>query len=387
MSLGNNIKKFRHDLGITQEELAGILSVTGQAVSKWESGAGLPDVTQIVPLAQALNVSTDALFGFGVESYDHKLADEIWFEAKKLRDSGEPSQGALAAVEYLDQKCEENIFNYGIMVRFVQSVAHMSRLVNPHNSYCKDLLADDRKRWNHLVKSAENRALQVIRYSGEKESAEECHYALAWLYWHLREFEKGREHIAELPSIKSNMLKEPLLPYYSFVEADGDGMEGWKSLVRDNYQNFIRALNKQIVYAAEGLMWSGTLSDAEENCHWGLSVMDRFCENSKMRAYCQGYYRDTAKFLVGAYLRNSKPDKAAQEWKKLCEKIEEYIQFCDEINSFDKALVIRDYGEKAAENMSHYTREWIEGKKQFMLGQLKEWCDNAVFAEFEKQIS
>ncbi len=387
MSLGNNIKKFRHDLGITQEELAGILSVTGQAVSKWESGAGLPDVTQIVPLAQALNVSTDALFGFGVESYDHKLADEIWFEAKKLRDSGEPSQGALAAVEYLDQKCEENIFNYGIMVRFVQSVAHMSRFVNPHNSYCKDLLADDRKRWNHLVKSAENRALQVIRYSGEKESAEECHYALAWLYWHLREFEKGREHIAELPSIKSNMLKEPLLPYYSFVEADGDGMEGWKSLVRDNYQNFIRALNKQIVYAAEGLMWSGTLSDAEENCHWGLSVMDRFCENSKMRAYCQGYYRDTAKFLVGAYLRNSKPDKAAQEWKKLCEKIEEYIQFCDEINSFDKALVIRDYGEKAAENMSHYTREWIEGKKQFMLGQLKEWCDNAVFAEFEKQIS
>lgn len=387
MSLGNNIKKFRHDLGITQEELAGILSVTGQAVSKWESGAGLPDVTQIVPLAQALNVSTDALFGFGVESYDHKLADETWFEAKKLRDSGEPSQGALAAVEYLDQKCEENIFNYGIMVRFVQSVAHMSRFVNPHNSYCKDLLADDRKRWNHLVKSAENRALQVIRYSGEKESAEECHYALAWLYWHLREFEKGREHIAELPSIKSNMLKEPLLPYYSFVEADGDGMEGWKSLVRDNYQNFIRALNKQIVYAAEGLMWSGTLSDAEENCHWGLSVMDRFCENSKMRAYCQGYYRDTAKFLVGAYLRNSKPDKAAQEWKKLCEKIEEYIQFCDEINSFDKALVIRDYGEKAAENMSHYTREWIEGKKQFMLGQLKEWCDNAVFAEFEKQIS
>lgn len=38
MSLGNNIKKYRHDLGITQEELAGILCVTGQAVSKWESG-------------------------------------------------------------------------------------------------------------------------------------------------------------------------------------------------------------------------------------------------------------------------------------------------------------------------------------------------------------
>ena len=41
MSLGNNIKKYRHELGITQEELAGILCITGQAVSKWESGDSL----------------------------------------------------------------------------------------------------------------------------------------------------------------------------------------------------------------------------------------------------------------------------------------------------------------------------------------------------------
>ena len=386
MSLGNNIRKYRHDLGITQEELAGVLCITSQAVSKWESGAGLPDVTQIVPLAQALNVSTDALFGFAAESYDHKLADEVWFEASKLRDSGEPSQGALAAAEFLDQKCEENIFNYGIMTRFVQAIAHMSRFVNQNNSYYSALLEDNQKRWKQLVKSAENRALQVIRYSDEKESAEMCHYALAWLYWHLQEFEKGREHIEALPSIQSNMLKEPLLPYYSFAKADEEGMIGWKMQVRDNYQNFIRALNKQIVYAAEGLMWAGSLSDIEENCHWGLSIMDKFMENDKMRAYCQGYYRDTAKFLVAAYLRNNEPAKAAEEWKKLSAKIDDYVEFCDKINSEDKAQVIRDYGEKAVENMAHYSREWIESKKQFMLGQLKSWCDEKVYVEFEKQI-
>ncbi len=72
-------------LGITQEELASVLCVTGQAVSKWESGAGLPDITQVVPLAQALNVSTDALFGFAVESYDHKLADEEGMRGWKHR--------------------------------------------------------------------------------------------------------------------------------------------------------------------------------------------------------------------------------------------------------------------------------------------------------------
>lgn len=386
MVLGNNIRKYRRDLGITQEELAAILCVTSQAVSKWESGVGLPDVSQIVPLAQALNVSTDALFGFATESYDHKLADDVWFEATKLRDSGEPSQGALAAVEYLDKKCEENIFNYGIMTRFVQSIAHMSRFVNQNNSYYKALLANNQKRWKQLVKSAENRALQVIRYSNEKETSEECHYALAWLYWHLQEFEKGREHIAALPSIKSNMLQEPLLPYYSFAKDEEDGMNCWKMQVRDNYQNFIRAINKQIVYAAEGLSWSGFLSEVEENCHWGLSIMDKFMENDKMKAHCQGYYRDTVKFLVAAYLRNNEPDKAAIEWKKLNAKIDDYVHFCEKINSADRVQVIRDYGEKAAENMAHYTREWIESKKQFMLGQLKSWCDEKVFDEFEKKM-
>ena len=115
--------------------------------------------------------------------------------------------------------------------------------------------------------------------------------------------------------------------------------------------------------------------------------MDQFMENDKMRAHCQGYYRDTAKFLVAAYLRNNKPDKAAEEWKKLCARIEEYLQFCNEINSGDRAQVIQDYGEKAAENMGHYTRDWIEDKKQFMLGQLKGWCEEAVFDEFEKLIA
>ena len=50
MSLGENIRKYRHDMGMTQEELAGILCVTSQAVSKWESGSGLPDITQVIHL-------------------------------------------------------------------------------------------------------------------------------------------------------------------------------------------------------------------------------------------------------------------------------------------------------------------------------------------------
>lgn len=385
MSLGNNIKKYRHELGITQEELAGILCITGQAVSKWESGAGLPDVTQIVPLAQALNVSTDALFGFHAENFDRKLSEEVNQKANALRDSGEQSQGALSAVEYLERQCEENIFNYGIMTRYVQAVAHMSRYVNPNNTYYSSLLQENEKEWKQLIKRTENRAMQVIRYSRDKKLTDECHYALAWLYWHTGEGEKGRQHIEALPSIGNNMLQETLLPYY-INTATEEGKVSWRAQIRDNYQNYIRAINKQIVYTAESMMWVSPVEEAEEYCRWGINIMDTFMENEKMKAHCQGYYRDTYKFWVAAYLRNDMPQKAAEEWKKLLVKIDEYVLLCREVNKRPLEEVVRIYGKKAARNMSVYTREWIDAKLQFILGQLKSWCSEAVFSEFEKQI-
>ncbi len=386
MSLGNNIKKYRRDMGITQEELAGMLCVTSQAVSKWESGSGLPDITQVVPLAQALNVSTDALFGFNTSNYDAKLAAEVTAKANTLRDSGEQSQGALNAVEYLDSMCEENIFNYGIMTSYTQAVAHLSRYVNPHNSYYCELFKDDSKQWDKIVRTAENRAMQVIRYSDNKKLADECHYALAWLCWHTSEWEKGRQHIEALPSIRSNMLQETLLPYYIDISSEADKVI-WKAQIRDNYQNFIRAINKQIVYSAESMMWICPLNEVEESCNWGISIMDRFCENDQMRAFCQGFYRDTYKFLIAAYLRNGEVQKAADNWTKLNSKIDEYVEFCNSVNAEDAEETIRKYGAKATENMRHYTREWIDGKLEFMLGQFKSWSKEEVFVEFEKSVS
>lgn len=62
-SMGQIIKNLRKGRGFTQEELAERIGVTYQAVSKWENDAGMPDISQIVPLASVFDVSTDVLFG------------------------------------------------------------------------------------------------------------------------------------------------------------------------------------------------------------------------------------------------------------------------------------------------------------------------------------
>jgi len=63
MKLSENIRRFRGAAGLTQEELAGRLHISAQAISKWERGESLPDAALLPPLADALNVSLDRLFG------------------------------------------------------------------------------------------------------------------------------------------------------------------------------------------------------------------------------------------------------------------------------------------------------------------------------------
>jgi len=64
MAISDKIKEHRKKLGITQRELAEALGVSVQAISKWETGGGIPDVSALVPLARELHVTTDELLDF-----------------------------------------------------------------------------------------------------------------------------------------------------------------------------------------------------------------------------------------------------------------------------------------------------------------------------------
>lgn len=58
---GTTIRKLREEKGITQLQLAEKIGVTAKAVSKWETGKGLPDISLIEPLSKALGVSLTEL--------------------------------------------------------------------------------------------------------------------------------------------------------------------------------------------------------------------------------------------------------------------------------------------------------------------------------------
>lgn len=60
-TIGENIAYFRKKNKLTQEELAEQLSVTSQAVSKWECDSSYPDITGMQSLAKILGVTVDEI--------------------------------------------------------------------------------------------------------------------------------------------------------------------------------------------------------------------------------------------------------------------------------------------------------------------------------------
>ncbi|MBR5179432.1 MAG: helix-turn-helix domain-containing protein [Lachnospiraceae bacterium] len=70
LELGNIIKRLRTEKSVTQDELAEYLGISYQAVSKWENGNTLPDITLLPKLASFFGIKIDELF-----SIDHE--DEL----------------------------------------------------------------------------------------------------------------------------------------------------------------------------------------------------------------------------------------------------------------------------------------------------------------------
>lgn len=67
MRLGDVIRKYRKNSGMTQEEMANRLGVTAPAVNKWENNNTLPDVALLAPIARLLGITTDELLSFQEE--------------------------------------------------------------------------------------------------------------------------------------------------------------------------------------------------------------------------------------------------------------------------------------------------------------------------------
>ena len=86
MKIGSIIKKYRKNLGMTQENMANQLGVTTPAVNKWENDNTLPDITLLAPIARLLGITTDELLSFKEELTTKEINN---FISQIIKDSTE----------------------------------------------------------------------------------------------------------------------------------------------------------------------------------------------------------------------------------------------------------------------------------------------------------
>lgn len=186
MSIGQNIKKYRKEKGYTQRELADLIGVSVQAISKWETETGAPDISQVVPLASALDVSTDALF-----SYTFKVNAEEFENVKK---------DCRRQAIFRDQSFSDK--NYALLYPYF--------LAHPQNSeaasLCLKCLVDmivagkvQDKSKSELIAECEKYASCVFKHETDADTIFMNHFVLARGYSALGKNEKAKEILSKIP--------------------------------------------------------------------------------------------------------------------------------------------------------------------------------------------
>ena len=75
MTIGETIRKMRRARDITQEDLAELLHITPQAVSRWETDATTPDVGSLIGLARIFDCTTDELLGMNAVKKEDRIKE------------------------------------------------------------------------------------------------------------------------------------------------------------------------------------------------------------------------------------------------------------------------------------------------------------------------
>ena len=186
MSIGQNIKKYRKEKGYTQRELADLIGVSVQAVSKWETDTGAPDISQVVPLASALDISTDALF-----DYEHYTKPEDFEELRKDYHRQEV---------FRDQR--DSAKNYKMLNAYFSAHPQNSEAASLSLKSLVDMIVagktQDRGK-SELIAECEKYANCIFKYETDIDTVFMNHFVLARGYAALGENEKAKEMLGKIP--------------------------------------------------------------------------------------------------------------------------------------------------------------------------------------------
>lgn len=177
--IGAFIAQCRKEKNLTQMQLAELLEITNQAVSKWETGRGMPDVSLLQPLCKVLDISLNELFSgehISAEEYKGKAEENIsrLFKEKQI--------AKLKPVKYLFFICAKATLLVAVIELAVGLVG------NFFNSIILEVMLGNASVWLLLFLASiskltyDKKKLKKLKYAGACMDAEiEDMLPAAWI--------------------------------------------------------------------------------------------------------------------------------------------------------------------------------------------------------------
>ncbi len=183
MKIGEVIRKYRKEEGLTQEEMANRLGVTTPAVNKWENGNSNPDIELLAPIARLLHISLDTLLSFHEELTTAEITEIIW-ELNQLLDTDgfEKAYARAAEIVKAYPNCNMLIWQVAVMLdarRLTGACDIPEKYDEQINEWYERALKDEDEEIKrhaadslfgfYLRKKEYEKAEQYLRYFSEKD--------------------------------------------------------------------------------------------------------------------------------------------------------------------------------------------------------------------------
>jgi transcriptional regulator with XRE-family HTH domain len=215
--IGHTIKRLRKERSLTQEELAEQLNVTAQAVSKWENGTGMPDISQIVPLAGVFGVSTDVLFGISGTNDDEEVHNIIAAVSEPRRSAHYENDAEYDIALQAD---------YDTLLlalqRYPKNTLLLQECLGAGTNLAIDYHRANDNRAGELFTESVRQARLIISYSKDAAAVMSAHMWLVRLYSAFGDYKSAMEHAYALPD-GAEQNRGAMLAWIKREEGDTDG--------------------------------------------------------------------------------------------------------------------------------------------------------------------
>ena len=289
MNIGTNIYTLRKEKKITQAQLAEKLSVSEQAISKWENDQCAPDVSLFPIIADFFGVSIDRLFGYHMSSYN----DEV----EAIMKAADDSMNTYKEIDIISEGLKKYPNSPDLKIYLAFSLSMVNRM------------SKDEKEKHDAIEKAIKLCKEVINSCGDIGKVDQALNMLRRIYCEIGQFEKAVDAIEK---ISANGYRQKIVGRAQILEYRKDYLEHAKFTEDSLFQCYL-IMDQLFELKRIALLEQKEYEKALSWCRAHEKLLSIFDEGCNDFFVCHKLWNCEAK--AQAYKKLGKKDECLQELK------------------------------------------------------------------------